>query len=359
MAPTPALTLWVVDRATAGTAVAFAGYSAGPWPFLWALGMVLLVGVLSWTVTVIWTAYVTHRPPRMTAGRALARLGRAWPSDVGLNQFEEVVFNVPDVARPGGRSIALAAWWIAHPAGASASRRTCLMLHGYGDSRAGALAWAPVWQRLGFHLLLLDLRAHGDSGGRLSGGGAWEKPDVHAAIDQLRALHPSAARDVVLFGVSYGAMVAAAAAAERDDVAALVLDSPVDGWASATRRYADLLGLPLAHAHKLRLRLMEEWLGVRFESVRPVHTLPHVKCPVLAILPRQDVLVSSEEADAIEAAVLAAAAPRGGHVWRPATTHNLALAADAAEYERRIRAFLAECMGTAAAAPNGLVRAAP
>lgn len=315
--------------------MAGAGYSRDWSPFLWLAGLLVLSGLLAWVVTLAWTAWIVHRPPRMTAGRALARLGRATPADVGIASFEEVAFNVPRRDRAGGEAT-LAGWWIPH-AGGTAVHRTCILLHGYGDSRAGALAWASVWRRLGFHLLLLDLRAHGDSGGKLAGGGAWERDDLHRVIDALRDRHPSAARTVVLFGVSYGAMVAAACCAQRNDIAALVIDSPVDGWSTATRRYAELLGLPLAHAHGLRLALAERWLGVRFEETRPVNTLAEVRCPVLAILPREDVLVSPAESEAIASRLEAG----GRHlVWHAATSHNLAIATHPEAYERQVQELL-------------------
>lgn len=320
---------------------------ANDWlPFALMFFVVAAIGGALWLATLLWTTWIMHRPPRMTAGRALARLGRATPPDVGLNAFDEVLFGVPGVARPG-RVITLAAWWIPHPAG-GAVRRTCILLHGYGDSRAGSLAWALLWQQLGFHLLLLDLRAHGDSGGRLSGGGTWEKTDLHTVIDEVRNRYGVAARQIVLFGISYGGLIASACAADRDDIAALIVDSPVDGWSSATRRYAQLLGLPLQAAHDLRLRLAEWFLKVRFNEVRPVTTLPKVSCPVLAILPQSDVLVSREESAQMAEAIRDKPPP--SRAWRPAVSHNLAITTEPAEYERILRAFVDEALMVEASA---------
>jgi pimeloyl-ACP methyl ester carboxylesterase len=298
--------------------------------------LLLLAGVATWTATLLWTTWIMHRPPRMTAGRALARLGRATPADVGIEHFTEEAFGISDAARPGA-TIELAAWWIPHPAG-PAVRRCCVLLHGYGDSRAGMLAWAPLWQRLGFHLLLLDMRAHGDSGGRMSGGGVWERDDLQRLLDALRERHPLSCERMVVFGVSYGGMIAAATAARREDVAALVIDSPVEGWGTATQRYAHLLGLPLSHAHRLRLRMAQRWLGTRFEEVRPALTLREGACPVLAILPRSDVLVAPSESEQIAQAV--AARGSSSRVWRVDATHNLAIVARPDEYERQLRTFL-------------------
>src|SRR5688572_595482 len=163
-------------------ALSTGGYATTPWPFVGMLALLLLTGCAIWAVMLVWTTWVMHRPPRMTAGRALARLGRAFPPDVGLTEYQEERYAAGGPDR--GEDVELAAWWIPHPAG-SAVHRTCILLHGYGDSRAGSLAWAPLWRDLGFHLLLLDLRGHGDSGGRFSGGGVWERDDLVRVIDEL------------------------------------------------------------------------------------------------------------------------------------------------------------------------------
>src|SRR5688572_23499413 len=124
------------------------GYAADWWPFLSMGLLLLLIGLLLWAVTLVWTAWVLHRPPRMTAGRALARLGRATPADVGLEVFGEERFELSESGPADGSGLRvsvahglapqaqLAAWWVPHP-GADAVRRACVMLHGYGDSRAG------------------------------------------------------------------------------------------------------------------------------------------------------------------------------------------------------------------------------
>src|SRR5881394_598903 len=189
------------------------------WSFLLLAAVLLGAGVVLTGAAVIVMAWALLRPPRMTDGKAAWLLQRLSPGDLGL-AYEEVTFAVRDVRT--GEALRIAAWWI--PA-AAPSDRCVVLLHGYADAKVGAVAWAPVWHRLGYHILAPDLRAHGESGGRESTGGYFERHDVDQVISQLRAERPAATRHVVLFGVSLGAAVAAAAAALRDDVAAVVLES--------------------------------------------------------------------------------------------------------------------------------------
>src|SRR5436309_1814370 len=102
------------------------------------------------------------RPNRMTDAKALTLLRRLSPGDLGLD-FEDVRFEVRD--EQTGKPLRLAAWWI--PA-EELSHRTVLLLHGYADAKVGAIAWAPTLHGLHWNILALDLRAHGESAGRLS-----------------------------------------------------------------------------------------------------------------------------------------------------------------------------------------------
>ena len=322
--------LILLPLATAGD-----GYAHSVGPFLLAAAVLLSAGLAAWALAVLWTTRAILRPPRMTGGRAWARLARTNPADLDL-PFEDERYDVADAATPGGR-ISLAAWWVPPPADA-AFGRTCVLLHGYGDARVGALAWAGVWRDLGFGLLLPDARAHGDSGGDEAGGGVLERDDLHRLLDAFRARRPAASSgSLVLFAVSFAGLAAAACATRRDDVSALVLDSPVADFPDATRRTARLLGLPLDHAHPLRNRLAERWLGVCFDEVRLARSLADLTVPTLAILPRDDPLLGPADAD--EIAGLARAT--GGDAWRPDAGHNLALAADPDAYRDRLASLLA------------------
>src|SRR5205823_2216703 len=101
---------------------------------------------------------------------------------------------------------------IPHP---KAAGRCAVLLHGYGDAKVGAIAWAPTLHALGFNILALDLRAHGESDGRYCTARYFERHDVSQVIDELKRQRPADVRRVVMFGISMGAAVAAAVAVLR------------------------------------------------------------------------------------------------------------------------------------------------
>ena len=285
-----------------------------------------LVVVVAATVVVL--ARLLLRPPRMNDGKAMALLGRIDPSDLGLD-YESCSFDV-------GRSVKIAAWWID-----AAADRTCVLIHGYGDAKVGALAWAPAWRAAGFNLLLIDLRAHGDSGGDHSTGGFHERDDLDTVLNQLRARRQDATRRVALFGVSLGGAVALAAAARRDDLAGVVVDSVYDDYRRAIATHARQMHAPLASLLPLTIALAERSSGARFADVRPVDTLARVRCPTMLIHGSADDFLPDGAGDALHAALAARAEPRDVYWIVQDAGHALALAADPAEYARRIATFAA------------------
>src|SRR5438094_889791 len=135
-----------------------------PGSFVSLLLVLLTCGAVTAAAALTLMAFALLRPPRMTDGKAVWVLKRLSPGDLGL-RFEDVSFHARD---DSGKQVRLAGWWVPHPH--AGVRRCAVLLHGYADAKVGAIAWAPAWQALGFHMLAIDLRAHGESGGTYSTG---------------------------------------------------------------------------------------------------------------------------------------------------------------------------------------------
>ncbi|MBQ7566093.1 MAG: alpha/beta hydrolase [Oscillospiraceae bacterium] len=118
--------------------------------------------------------------------------------------------------------------------------KTAVLLHGYNASAMTnfSVSGAALWER-GYNLLLVDQRAHGESGGRFSGFGLAERNDLLSWLDWLS--RETATKRTVVWGVSMGC-AAASYVSDRigDRVQALVLDcgytSPREQFASVGRR---------------------------------------------------------------------------------------------------------------------------
>ncbi|UYG09617.1 alpha/beta hydrolase [Halomonas sp. M4R1S46] len=136
------------------------------------------------------------------------------PTDIGLD-WEPVRLRTSD-------DLSLAAWWVpAEPA-----RATLLFFHGNAGNISHRLASIRQFHRLGLSILIVDYRGYGDSEGRPSEAGTAR--DARAAWQWLVERRGLAAEEIVLFGRSLGAGVAAelAAALPPDEgPAALILES--------------------------------------------------------------------------------------------------------------------------------------
>ncbi|MDQ5829082.1 MAG: alpha/beta hydrolase, partial [Actinomycetota bacterium] len=115
------------------------------------------------------------------------------PADVGLD-YQEVAFRSTD-------GIPLKAWWI----GRGGSSRAALLVHGFGGDKSDPhiVETARVYHREGFNVLMLDLRANGESEGERVTLGYQEVRDVRGALSWLegRGFDPPS---VVLHGWSMG-----------------------------------------------------------------------------------------------------------------------------------------------------------
>ena len=255
--------------------------------------MMLLLGAVTVCAIVLSMAVAILKPPRMTDGKAVWVLHRLSPGDLGLG-FEEVTFDIRD--EQTGEPLRIAGWWIAHPA---ADGKCVVLLHGYADAKVGVVAWAPLWHALGFNILAIDLRAHGESGGSVSTAGFWERHDVNQVLNRIRAEREPQTRKLVLFGVSVGAAVATATAALRDDLAAVVLESPPADFRLSAMRHMDRLGAPGPLFQRLALSLAERLAHCDFAQVRPVDLIAKIRGPLMIVSPLEDPLVSDDDRAAI------------------------------------------------------------
>jgi pimeloyl-ACP methyl ester carboxylesterase len=130
--------------------------------------------------------------------------------------------------------------WLA----AKGGRPAVVLVHGLGDSLESYADAGARFHERGHPALLLDLRGHGGSEGRLTTLGGNEREDVRAALRELRR-RGLGRRGFVLFGVSMGAVAVLRAAAEEPDVKAVVAEAPYDDYRSMAAHHARLYyGLP-------------------------------------------------------------------------------------------------------------------
>ncbi len=173
-------------------------------------------------------------------------------------------------------------------AGGEEGRATAVVVHGLGDSLDSYVEVGDVLNRRGHTVLLLDLRAHGGSDGRLTTLGGQGLQGVLSALSGLRA-RGLGAEGFVRFGVSMGGVTVIRAAAD-DDVRAVIAEAPFDTYRATIAHHARLYyGLPewfpLIPA---AIRVAEWRAGFDADEVDAVAAAAEMKVPLLLILDGRD-----------------------------------------------------------------------
>lgn len=254
------------------------------------------------------------------------------PSDYGLS-YESVRFPSRE------DNVDLAAWYIRPQI--QDRRCTIIMVHGKDHNRNDRsiqmLELARDLSSHGYSVLMLDMRAHGESAGKLFSLGYFERRDVLGAVDYLRSRKDFTGCAAGL-GFSTGAVALINAAAQEPAVKAVVADG---AWPD-TR---SLLERELPSQSKLpgfftppTLFMARVMYGIDMASVRPIDTIGSIAPrPILLIHGTKDRYTSVAEARAL----YAAARNPNAQLWVvEGAPHVQSYALHPEEYRERLLTFL-------------------
>jgi alpha-beta hydrolase superfamily lysophospholipase len=156
------------------------------------------------------------------------------PPQVNWGVFESIRLKTTDGEELGG-------WFMK---GAD-SRPAVLLLHGNGADRSSCLEQAKLLRETGCSVLLVTMRAHGDSTGRRNDVGYSARFDAIAAVDYLTRVCPGA--PIVVWGQSLGSAAAVfAAPLLSDQVQGYILECPYSDLRTTVRHRLELYLPPVA-----------------------------------------------------------------------------------------------------------------
>ena len=214
------------------------------------------------------------------------------PAAVGLD-YQEVAFRSAD-------GLTLRGWWVK-----ARSSRAALLVHGLSGDKSDPhiVETAPIYHRAGFNVLMLDLRANGESEGERVTLGYREVRDVRGALSWLesRGFDPPS---VVLHGWSMGGATVVRAA-PGSGVAAVVEEAGYADLPSLLReRLPEASGLP-AFFNPGMFLMGKMFLDIDPWAVRPkeeAQQLSEEGVPFMIIHSRDDDAIPFEHAESFAAA---------------------------------------------------------
>jgi len=235
---------------------------------------------------------------------------------------------------------------VAHAAspGRPASRPTLLFLHGKGGFAAEWRRDAVRALRLGFNVLVPELRAHPPSGGERITYGLLETEDLACLVAEAARRLDFDPRRLGIDGCSMGALLALHVAAANPRVRAVWLQAPFADLPAMAVQYvhratllpAWLVGFPVA----LAVRGLARESGLPLASLDPVAAARRVTCPAVLVHGEEDELVPPASAPPLYEALAGEKTlwlvPRCGHCHHADEPSGLR----GAEYERRWSTFM-------------------
>jgi uncharacterized protein len=228
----------------------------------------------------------------------------------------------------------LGAWF----AEGNADGPSVLILHGHKAKRSNSLRRGKLLAARGCSVLMITLRAHGDSTGDFDDVGYSARHDVCAAVEFLERRRPG--RPVIIDGNSMGSAAAVFAAGELGHrVAGYILESPYQDLKIAVWNRIDLRLPPgLSHMAYGGLRLVAPLFLPYMDEICPAKAIAAIPTdvPVLILAGAADRLARPEEARALHEQV----ASHGRLVLVPGAGHGDLLGSAPEFYSQSVLEFV-------------------
>jgi len=191
----------------------------------------------------------------------------------------------------------LEAWYMR----ADSAKGTVILFHGLGSNKGNVLSEAFEFNSFGYNTMLVDLRAHGNSEGIVSGLGYKESEEVKLAYDHVSK---TGERNIVLWGMSLGAVIISKAIWQYDlKPQKIILEMPFDRLQDHIRARARISGFPgepFGFFVTFWTGLEQGYWGYGHKTSRYVK---NINCPVLLQWGNSDEYVMKEETERIFASI--------------------------------------------------------
>jgi len=189
--------------------------------------------------------------------------------------------------------VSIEGWYIP----VDSSKGTVILVHGLGGNKSMLLKQAYEFMYFGFNVMLIDLRAHGNSKGNVTTLGYAESEDVKLAYDYISK---KGEKNIILYGISLGATVIIKAIYDYNlSPSRIILEMPFDSQEKLFAKRGRLLGFPEEPFGVLVTFWASIERGFNAFKQNASKFAERIECPVLLLYGARDKIVSSAETNSI------------------------------------------------------------
>ena len=236
------------------------------------VGLALVCGILAAFVVENVLPYYGIKPFRMVPAENAWRFPRGYtPENYGLTGRK--------ISIPAKDGIRLSGWFL--ESRTDTAKATVIILHGISSCKETQFDRAKILSDNGYNSVVLDLRAHGESGGEYCTFGYYEKYDIQAVVDSLLAM--TNGKPVGIWGASLGGAVALQAMGLDRRISFGIIESTFDEFEKVAMEYGADMMFGLKSRWLTDHVLNKSGIIARFDpqSVKPVVSASAIDRPVL------------------------------------------------------------------------------
>jgi uncharacterized protein len=309
----------------------------------WAL-RVLLIQFILINISAAFYAYKLthlHTPTAETWIKPVSNniFAKTWRLFTGPTFYKQALNRIPafafsTVLLKTRNEIPIEAWY---GKADSASKGTVILFHGLMSHKGRVLDEANAFRGWGYNVMLVDVRAHGNSGGIVTTIGYRESEEVKLAYDYVMQ---RGEKNIFLWGASLGAVEIVKAVSDYQlHPSGIIIEMPFLSLQSHLKGRARVLGFPTQPFGFLT----SFWIGIErgFDGLgfKTTRYAKNVNCPVLMQYGEKDELVLQYETDAIYKSI---AARNKKLVIYDGAEHESLLRKDPVNWRREVTAFLGQ-----------------
>ncbi len=162
-----------------------------------------------------------------------------------------------------------------------------IYIHGTYRDKTFGLGRAKFLSEAGYNVLLVDLRFHGESGGKYCTYGYLEKFDISEWISFMTKKFPGL--PIALFGISLGGAIAIQTAGIDNRVCAVIAEGSFSNFFDLIYDYQKLKwGFASKFLTRRVIEKVERIAGFKVEDVSPIEHVRRLSCPILYIHGKND-----------------------------------------------------------------------